>query len=394
MIRRFALIAIVMLAAADAGATDSRITALGEGAAFYEDDRGVMRWYGSLADYPDLLTISSGHFTADDGFKGSWGQRVSGPGAGAHFQFDENGAWGTGAVYWHTRGDDADPGSLHRRNLGDHFTFMWGKNIGEEMSVGLMWRDAGESWTPVPEGDLVRGRQEAGLGLRFDLAERVYLDVAGEIRRFTNQAEGWNILGEPWKSPRLDSWNNFGVRARAFWGVSSRWVLVPLLEYLDQDDPATIPDGGDNTLQSGHLLRLGCGLNFLRDTDNLLVFSVDYMDGQVDHFIYDTDMDFSVDFRERYRAFLARAALEKRLAYWLMGRLSLGYEHLDNDGDFPHPDGGGTLLVSGGAGLQLGEFVLDLALAGREPQGFSRYAPTLVEEESRLWMSATFRWDF
>lgn len=398
LIRQSALVFALILVAASTHATDSRITALGEGSAFYEDDRGVMRWYGSLADYPDLLAVESGHFSSDDGYKGPYGQRMSGPGAGAHLQFDENGSWGTGAIYWQTRGDDADPGSLRRGYLGTHWSFLWAKDFDEGVTVGLMWRNADETRSSWPGGDLVRGRQEAGFGLRLDLGERAYLDTAGEARRYTNRAEGTDEDGQPWKTPGHDSWDNFGFRTRVFWQISERLVLVPLIEYVGEgyDAVLAVDDGVEDApvVTSGTLWRLGCGLNFLRDTDNLVVLSADYIDGAVDHDFTTVSPDDPTSLGERYRAFLGKAALERRLAYWLVGRFAVGYEHLDQGGDFLHPESGSTLLISGGVGIQLGDYVLDLALAGREPRGFSRYAPTIDEEEDKLWMSATFRWDF
>ena len=118
----FVVTAALILVATTAGATTSRITAMGEGSAFYEDDGNTMRWYGSLVDYPDLVTFESGHFTTGNGYKGSNGQTLSGPGVAGHLKLDDTGTWGTGAVTYHTRGDDADPGSLHRGYLGDHLT--------------------------------------------------------------------------------------------------------------------------------------------------------------------------------------------------------------------------------------------------------------------------------
>ena len=398
MIRRLALAALVVAAAVPAGATDSRITALGEGSAFYEDDRGVMRWYSALADYPDLLVVQSGHFSADDGYKGPEDQRLSGPGAGAHLQLDEEGTWGTAAVYWHSRGTDADPGSLHRRYLGDHLTFMWAKDIDERISLGLVWRDAGETRTSYPEGDVIFGRQEVGFGMRYDMAERAYLDLSAEARRYTSRAEGTLDSGTSWKSPGDDSWDNFGFRGRVFWGISDRLVLVPLVEIVAEDYAATlVSEAGIDTYtfaNQGDLWRLGCGLNFLRDPDNLIVLSADYIDGRMDHDVAPVVTADEIPYGQRYRAFLGKVAIESRLAHWITGRFSAGYEHLDSSGDFPYPESGSTLLISGGAGLHLADFVLDLALAGREPRGFSRYTPTPDEEESKLWMSATFRWDF
>lgn len=391
------VILLALLVAVPAGATTARIVALGEGSAYYEDDRGVMRWYGSLADYPDLLALESGRFSAGNGYKGRHGRKLSGPGAGAHLELGESDRWGTGAIYYHARGDDADPGSLHRGFLGDNVSIMWGQDSGP-VTVGLIWREGGETRFEGPNATAVRGRQEAGFGLRLDLAENAYLDVAGEGRRLTDRAEGTNSSGESWATPGHDSWDNYGYRTRAFWGISDRLVLVPLIEYVAEDWATTLfADGGlaeEYSQNTGHLWRLGCGLNFLRDPDNLLVLSADYVDGRTAYSLFDTGEDPTDSFAHRYTAFLGKAAVESRLAHWLVARLSVGYEHLDVSGDFLHPETGSTLLIAGGAGLQLPAFVLDLAVAGREPRGFARYAPTLEQEEDDLWMSVSARWDF
>jgi len=387
----FLLIALV-LGAVDAHATSSRIVALGEGSAFYEDDRNVMRWYGSLADYPNIVAVESGHFTFDKGYQGRNGRKLSGPGIGGHLQVDDEGTWGTIAVVYHARGDDADPGSLHRGFLGSHMSLMWGKKL-DVITIGLLWRNAGETRTTGATASTIRGRQEVGFGFRYDLGERAYLDISGETRRLTDRAEGTTGGGEPWATPGYDSWDNYGFRARVFWGISERLVLVPLIENISEDFTGTFfADGGlvqETSDNKGHLWRFGAGLNFLRDPDNMMVLSADFIDARMAHGVHGIDLEPAGIFMERYRAFLGKVALESRLAHWVVGRFAIGYEHLDNSGDLPHPRTASTLLISGGAGFHLADFALDLALAGREPRGFSRYAPTLEQEDTELWLSLT-----
>ena len=82
-------------------ATTGRIQALGGNGTFFEDEANVLRWYGSLGDYPDLAVLESGGFNLDSGYHNQDMELLSGPGGGVHHSLGEEGRWGTAALYFH-----------------------------------------------------------------------------------------------------------------------------------------------------------------------------------------------------------------------------------------------------------------------------------------------------
>lgn len=385
-------------------ATSTRINSLGGSGGFFEDDHNVLRWCGSLGDYPDLAIIETGHFDLTDGYDDDWGKSVSGPGGGVHVRFDKAGRWGTGGLYFNGSSDDSDPGSLHRSYLGGSVTALYSRNLGS-VSGGLMYRHSADTdfrsdqSNPVPvEASFQRSRDDIGLGARLNLSEKAYLDLAGEIRHIGDRAYGSGPSNPGWDTGDLDSWNNFGLRARAFIGLNDRLALAPLLELVSEDFCGTSFAGAgllreisDNT---GQLIRLGAALNFFVNADNFLLFSTEYLDGKVDHTIRDLDGTVDYFWQEDYSVLLMRLAFETRLAHWITVRASSGYEHIDNRGDIPQPPTGEHIPLGLGVGLHLGSLAMDLALTDREPQGLSRYSATLPGVESATWLSITLSYGF
>ena len=364
----------------------------------------MLRWCGSLGDYPDLAIIETGHFDLTNGYDDDWGRSVSGPGGGIHARFDQAGRWGTGGLYFHGRADDSDPGSLHRGYLDGSVTALYSREI-VGISGGLMFRHTADTeFQSLDSGEIriengyERSRDDLGLGARLDLAANAYLDVAADIRHISDRAYGYDPLHLDWTTGDLDSWNNYGLRARAFIGLNDRLALAPLGEYISEDFTGTSYAGtglrwgtSDN---SGRMIRVGAGLNFFVDTDNFLLFSAEYLDGKVDHTIRDLDGAVADSWPEDYMVLLMRLAFETRLAHWITVRASSGYEHVDNQGDLPNPPTGEHIPLGLGVGLHLGSLALDLALTDREPRGLSRYSATLPAVESSTWLSITLSYGF
>jgi hypothetical protein len=381
-------------------ASSTRIHSLGGSGGFFEDQHNILRWYGSLGDYPDLAVIETGHFDLTDGYDDDWGRTLSGPGGGVTVRFDQAGRWGTGGIYFHGQASDADPGSLHRDDLGGGITALYGRNIAG-VSGTLTYRHAGDTKaryvgsTPVRVHE--RSRDDIGLGVRFDIATQAYLDLAGEIRHISNRASGSSAYGL-WDTGPLDSWDNFGLRARAFIGLDDRLALVPLAEFVSEDFTGTSIAGTNlgpaTSANQGHLVRLGAGLDFFVDADNLLLFSTEYLDGQVDHTIRELDGDALDFWQEDYAVLLMLLAFESRLAHWITVRASTGYEHIDNHGDLTNPATGEHIPLGLGLGLHVATLTLDMALTDREPQGLSRYRATLSGDESATWLSLTLSYGF
>ncbi|MEN8006309.1 MAG: hypothetical protein ABFS42_04805 [Candidatus Krumholzibacteriota bacterium] len=403
---RLLLTAAVVLAVwpADGRASSTRIGSLGGSGGFFEDHHNVLRWYGSLGDYPDLVIIETGHFDLSDGYDDDWGRTVSGPGGGVHARFDKNGRWGTGGLFFHGLADDSDPGSLHDGYRGGSVTALYARDIAG-LSVGFMFRHTADtdfqSAAPSPdpvERTFEQTRNDFGFGLRMDISPQAYLDLAGEIRHLRNRAFGSDPADPDWDTSDLDSWNNQGLRARAFIGLNDRLALAPLVEYVHEDFTGTSHAGGDLVGETsgnrGHLFRVGAGLNLFVDADNLLLFSTEHVTGRVDHTIRDLDGDSSYSWREDYGVLLLRLAFETRLAHWVTARASAGYEHVDNQGDNRFPETGEHIPLGLGLGLHLGSLSVDLGLTDREPRGLSRYSAALTAADSSTWLAITLGYGF
>ena len=395
---------VLIIRPGDGLASSARIGSLGGSGGFFEDHRNVLRWCGSLGDYPDLAIIETGHFDLTNGYDDDWGKAVSGPGGGVHARFDQAGRWGTGGLYFHGRADDSDPGSLHRGYLGGSVTALYAREIAG-VSAGLMFRhtaDTGYQSTTDPgapaEYTYERSRDDIGLGARLDISPRAYLDLAGDIRHIGDRAYGYDPTNLDWDTGDLDSWNNYGLRARAFIGLNDRLALTPLAEYIHEDftgtsfvEMALVNETSDN---KGHMIRVGAGLNFFVDADNFLLFTTEYLAGKNDHTIRDLDGATNLFWQEDYSVLLMRLAFETRLAHWITVRASTGYEHVDNQGDLPNPPTEEHIPLGLGVGLHVGSLVLDLALTDREPQGVSRYSATLAAVDSSTWLSVTLSYGF
>jgi hypothetical protein len=398
------LVTLLLVWPTIAAASTTRINSLGGSGSFFEDDHNVLRWCGSLGDYPDLAIIETGHFDLTNGYDDDWGKTVSGPGGGVHARFDEAGRWGTGGLYFHGQADDSDPGSLHRSQLEGSVTGLYAREIAG-VSAGLFLRhtvdtDFRYNNPAIPSHDVVfeRGRSDIGLGARFDIATNAYCDLAGEIRHISERAYLDDPVAFGWDTGSFDSWSNYGLRGRAFIGLGDRLALTPLLEYISEDFTGTSFAGaglaGETSDNAGRLFRIGAGLNFFVDADNLLLFSTEFIDGRMDHTIYDLDRNPDDFWQEDYTVFLMRLAFETRLAHWVTVRASTGYENLDNRGDLPNPASGAHIPLGLGVGLHVGSLVLDLALTDREPRGLSRYSATLPAVESSTWLSMTLSYGF
>ena len=394
----------LLIRPADGLASAARINSLGGSGGFFEDYRNVLRWCGSLGDYPDLAIIETGHFDLTNGYDDDWGKTVSGPGGGVHARFDQAGRWGTGGLYFHGRADDSDPGSLHRSYLGGSVTALYAREIAG-VSAGVMFRHTADTANQSVssselriENNFERSRDDIGLGARLDISSQAYLDLAGDIRHIQDRAYGYNPTNLDWDTGNLDSWNNYGLRARAFIGLNDRLALTPLAEYIQEDFAGTSLIGAglaqETSDNNGHMFRFGAGLNFFVDADNLLLFSTEYLDGKNDHTIRDLDGATSQFLQEDYSVLLMRLAFETRLTHWITVRASTGYEHVDNQGDLPNPPTEEHIPLGLGAGLHVGSLVVDLALTDREPQGISRYSATLPAVDSSTWLSITLNYGF
>ena len=389
-----ALFAGVTLLTTSLYATTARLYSLG-GGDFIEDAHNVQRWYGSLGDYPNLLTLESGHFTLPEGWHDSDAHRVSGPGLGLHLALDKKRSWGTIGFFLSGQGDDLDPGSANRDGLGTTWSAMWTRRLGPVQPT-LMVRhgqDTGEDIIPAPgsaslERSWDRSRTEYGLGVRWDLSEGAYLDLAGELREHheqTNVADpDFTVTG-----PAVSSTGSVGLRSRAFVRLTPSLALVPLVEYLHEDRPTFAFSPFATTGLNARLLKIGTGLNWYPDADHFLVLSLDYINGDVDY--WKTPLDKTTIDSRSWSSLSLTMGFESRFQYWLTFRGSLRYEPVNlAETSANTPDDFDTFMVNLGAALQLGNYELDLALTDQEPRSVAGYYGNSLFGNPTTWLTLSF----
>ena len=123
------LLLATLIITTSAHATTTRVRSLGGQADYFEDDSGVLRWYGSLVDYPQLASLDLGDWSHDTG-------EIAHTAGGLHYQFDQAGKWGTGAIYF---GDD-----LPEPDPGGWFRLIWARRFGK-ISLGATFRGTSHS---------------------------------------------------------------------------------------------------------------------------------------------------------------------------------------------------------------------------------------------------------
>ncbi len=379
---------------APAWATTARITALG-GGDFMEDDHNVLRWYGSLGDYPDQVSLESGHFNLPDGWHDGLGRLTSGPALGAHLKLGGQHDWGTLAVYANAQGHDIDSGGLAADRMPTTGTVIWARRFGR-MQPALTVRSSRDSGSQegVPTLGWERSRTEYGAGLRWDLNAGAYLDLAGEIRRHSEQTSA-STGPQTTAGDRRTSSGSFGLRARMFVRLNPTLALVPVVSYVHEGRPLSAPTPAVDTDLRGDLVMVGTGLNWYPDPDHLLIASLDYVSARSDHLAGVSGSVLTVENSRRWDSLSLTMGFESRFRYWLTFRGSVRYQPVNlTETALGEPGDFAALMMNLGAAFQLGPYDLDLAVAEREPQAVvGDYGHTAAEAPT-TWLSATFRRTF
>ncbi len=364
-----------------AQATNSRVSSLGGGGDYFEDDSNVLRWYGSLVDYPNQAVLESGNFTILDGYWHSSTEKHSGPGLGAHLALGQDGRFGTAAFFYNDSDEDRTT-AIQQDHLRDNLSFLYALDLGP-LTAAVTYRH-GALTTEVMDSTTELSIDTFGTGLRMDLGSSAYLDLAAEIRK-VHETRNWD--------PGFEENDDNGLlafRARAFVGLGPRLALVPLAEIIDEDR-----QGGSISRYtiSNQLLRMGLGLNYFPDTDHLLLLSAEYSD-------YSEASDFSyVTVTDNWSTLIVKAGFESRMLSWLTTRGSLGFvdysisRDIEPDGN---PDGGdgfdGPILrVNLGASIHLGPVDLDFAFWEKHPQARNIVRDLVWDDR---WISITARFLF
>ncbi|MFT5233174.1 MAG: hypothetical protein ACI9UK_000106 [Candidatus Krumholzibacteriia bacterium] len=357
-------------------ATTARLRALGAGD-FLEDDHNVQRWYGSLADYPDLIVLDSGDFTIANGWQNPTGNQYSGPSLGAHFQLKK---MGTVALFVDGNQNDINPGSMVRDSMGASVSAMWSKRYGA-LQPALVLRYGHDSGSE----DESRSRVDYGFGLRVDLNEGAYLDFAGELKAY-HEDDGISSR---------TSHDNYGFRARSFIKLGENAALVPLAEYLHEDRPQPAFAAAAPANMNGHVAKVGLGLHWYKDSDHTLLFALDHTDGEERYGEPAlTDLSAFPSTSQDWQSTAISLGIETRYAYWFTLRASAIFRQLETKpllGGNERSDGFNLNL---GAAIQLADYDLDLSISDTQPRSFAQTpaAPISAAEDSWFSLSLRRRW--
>jgi hypothetical protein len=285
MSKFFALVFAVLFVAAAAAplmATDARQESMAFVGNYIEDDYNIFTWYATLPSYTNMVWVGAQDL---DRYQGNDMMYY----LGASYGLGSENKYGTIAMFLHdfTPGispvtyspwDDA-PG-IFSQSLNNKFTLLYGYPM-EKLSFGLYFSRAdesakyeGASYNPTEEYHYAY--TTVGLGLRFDVGESAYTDLAFDINVATYKDNFNDYAG--YGEVKADANKMYGFRGRLFykWNETVTWVpfvSVRTFDFRLKADSTSFMDShfGDK----GTEITVGLGANVKVNEDNLLVFAVE-----------------------------------------------------------------------------------------------------------------------
>ncbi len=282
------LSALVLVAfAVPALATEARLEALGVGN-FVEDDFNMFKWYATLPSYSNNFWIGLEYF---EGYEMAVAAPAAGgPGEfqswlGASYGLGSEGKYGTLAMFFFpsTPGLNTFSGpwtgsGVFSSSLDNKWSIMYGYPM-EKFSLGLYFDRADQSHkfeteTP-PTEETHQAYTTIGAGVRFDIGEKAYTDLAFDYD-FATFKDVDNIyfgFGEV----TADAKSQFGVRGRMFYELNETVTMVPFVSYRNFNFSLKGTAGdfkGTYFGNKGFEVDAALGFNFKVNEDNLLVFAV------------------------------------------------------------------------------------------------------------------------
>jgi hypothetical protein len=387
-------VALLLLTASvgSVSASSTRLTSLGGDGDYLEDSHNVLRWFGSLPDFGNLAVLELGDLQEEE----ADGElpMPSNQGAGGHFYLDSRGRFGTVAFYVSEVASAGQvPGTV---------TAIWSRTF-DPVQVGLF-----SNWTdregPAGEADLGLLKAEedwaVGIGLRAELAARVYGDLAAELRGTGRRLGGFQAPVE-----ELDSWEGHSWRVRLFVGVTEKVALVPVVDYFLEDHLDLLERFGVPADRRAHQTRLGIGLNYFPDPDNMILVSYEYRDSKETFQPLPLESSSLLGFESRVGSHRLRFGLESRVLPWLTlrGGAMQAVPERDEIRTVWSPTGPdrqveelGTpeMALSLGLGVHFAEFDADLVFSGRSPFSLGHFLTGSAEDGTANFSSITLTYRF
>lgn len=274
-------ILFVVAAAVPAMATDARQQSLAGTGNYIEDDYNIFTWYATLPSYGNTVWMGLQYMDYYMDGEGSNFMKY----IGASYNLGEEGKFGTVAMFLYDMApglnpfgysydDDLWPGAgLFGDGLYNKFTLLYGYPM-EKLAIGFYFNRSDRAYEDVVNDEIEEGHQAyttIGVGLRFDLGEKAYMDVAGDVSFVT-----YKETDTPYGEIEADANKMFGGRARMFyeWNETITWVPYVNFRMFDfslKAEEEGLEDFGDKAMG----FDLGLGANIKVNEDNLLIFAVE-----------------------------------------------------------------------------------------------------------------------
>lgn len=294
-------------------ATDARQYALGSVGPYIEDDFNIFTWYGTLPSYSNTVWIGLEYYdyymylgaSSDDGYGGR-------PYLGAAYGLGSEGKYGTLAMFFNNVGmplnrggwgwDSYDP---YTNSLPAKWEVMYGYAM-EKLSFGLYFSRADGHTTydwsrtyALPDttvaylDDYQMAYTTIGAGVRFDIGEKMYADLAFDYKWAGQTVNEESYSGDyyyGWGEVSADANKMMNFRGRMFYEWNETITWVPYASFgtfdfsLDSDSTKVFNRVFTNDTLSwkdvnygvkGMEFILGLGANIKVNENNLLLFAIE-----------------------------------------------------------------------------------------------------------------------
>jgi hypothetical protein len=285
----------VIAAAVPAMATDSRLMALGgtEVGNFIEDDYNIFTWYATLPSYTNTVWLGLNYYYSY--YDGGLAASADGPSGaysylGASYGLGHDGKYGTLAMFYYNYGpplntdyESWDGANVFTNSVGNKWTVLYAYPM-EKLSLGFYFNRSDESWKNADETETTSEHNLAyttiGAGVRFDLGEKAYMDLAFDYNMATQKEKTDYIYDYyyGYGEVKQDANTMMGVRGRMFYEWNETVTLVPYVNFrtFDFSLKADSADWKDSHYgNKGMMVDIALAANIKVNEDNLLIFGIE-----------------------------------------------------------------------------------------------------------------------
>jgi len=317
---------VVALTAPLAFGTTARVRTLAESGDYLNDDSNVFRWYATLPSYSNLVMAEVGTYQGYTAFHQA---------LGITHACGEDGKYGTWAVFlmdnlmdnsFYTVTPYASYNMLQTPLPFDmfptnKFAIQWGKEF-ESLALGLGFTrsDMSSEYTDAIDQKLQSSFTSFGGGIRGDLGDAAYADLAVTVGIIGGEID----MGDGSGKLDFDKKTAFDVGARMFYEWKDYATLVPLVNFQMLEFAWNLPEGyvldEDGHGDKVNNFSIGLMLNMDVNTNNMIIFGVEFQRMKWEPSIADTAADAFKEYTETHLPTF-RLALESDVKPWLTARV-------------------------------------------------------------------------